>query len=78
MNLKNELKNIYKNVNLIQEALKDKSQAFSNERNNYQNKIILLNQEIQKKYNELILWGKAEKNKLWVQHQQNMKRIGIQ
>jgi hypothetical protein len=63
---------------LIQETLQDKGHSREIENNDLQNKLILLNQEIQKRYNELMIYYKTEKNKILIQHNQKMKMIDLQ
>jgi hypothetical protein len=62
---------------LLQETLQNKSKSINLENNAFQNDLLLLKQERQKKYTELILWFRNEYNKLVIKHNQKLNDIQI-
>jgi hypothetical protein len=61
----------------LQEALQDKSKSINIENSNFNNDLVLLKQEYQKRYKELLLWFQTEKNKLVIKHNQKIQNIQI-
>jgi hypothetical protein len=62
---------------LLQETLQDKSKTINLENNAFQNDLLLLKQERQKRYNELALWFSNEYNKLVIKYNQKLNTIQI-
>jgi hypothetical protein len=69
---------LLKNKEPIQEALQDKSKSINLENNTFQNDLLLLKQEYQKRKQELALWFRTEYNKLLIKHNQKIRNIQIQ
>jgi hypothetical protein len=69
---------LLKNKEPIQEAIQDKSKSVNIENSNFNNDLVLLKQEYQKRYKELLFWFQTEKNKLVIKHNQKIQNIQIQ
>jgi hypothetical protein len=63
---------------LLFETVKNKSSLIEKENMDYQNKIYLLKQEVNKKYMELRLYFQNELKKINVEYQQKLKDIDLQ
>jgi hypothetical protein len=66
-----------KDIELIQEVLQNKGKSINLENSAFQNDVLLLKQECQKRYNELALWFRTEYNKLVIIHNQKLNTIQI-
>jgi hypothetical protein len=65
-----------KDIQSLYENLDNKFNKLIRNNNDFKTKQFLLEQEFMKRYNEIILWYKTEKNKLMVQH--NQRNIDLQ
>jgi hexokinase len=66
-------------MNDLQETTQDKSKSIINRENsNFNNDLVVLKQEYQKRYKELLLWVQTERDKLGIRHQQKIQNIQIQ
>jgi hypothetical protein len=79
-NYRKKLLNLFskKDLRLLQEELSNKSHSREEENMGFNNKLILLNLDFQRRYNDLMVWFKNEKKKLVIQHNQKLKSLDLQ
>ena len=65
-------------IGIIQESLRDKPVRLAKERNDFNRRMFLLNQQYTKRLNELRMWHSVERNRIAIQHRQRLEEIDIE
>jgi predicted transport protein len=67
-----------KEIQTLYENKSNKGVKRKTENNDFKTKLFLLDQEYKKRFNELMIFYKTEKNKILIQHKQNERGIDLQ
>jgi stress response protein SCP2 len=67
-----------KEIQSLYENKSNKGVKREMENNDFKTKLFLLDQEYKKRFNELMIFYKTEKNKILIQHTQNERGIDLQ
>jgi len=65
-------------IGIIQETLRDKPVRLAKERNDFNRRMFMLNQQYTKRLNELQMWHSVERNRIAIQHRQRLEEIDIE
>ena len=65
-------------IGIIQETLRDKPVRLAKERNDFNRRMFMLNQQYVKRLNELQMWHSVERNRIAIQHRQRLEEIDIE